>query len=288
MNVYWNRFTQIIKQFIVRLNPFNYSFSFVRYITSFFLSKPKPLVKDATEEYIEKQMTRYIKNIIPSEKNSQNIDQIFYNRENLNKVMESPNNVIELDWKSRVLIESTPRGTIIMLYDAYKEGFAYYSDLTGIPYKLLNAVAAKYTIVYRCRDFFIDEVAIPNNPSPFLNIIHDENKNEKIKKRSTMVDTISEQSPFVKYRQSQSSKHNTSSTSLQDKVTNKFLYRGKIHNFNPIQPFKKHTAPIKQIKTQFDKYFESESEAQSNLMSRTNPSASGMLSYKTFKTKILS
>ena len=57
----------------------------------------------------------------------------------------------------RVLIEATPRGNVIMFYNPYKLGFSYYSDSTGIPYPILNAVAMKYVTVFYCRNFFVDE-----------------------------------------------------------------------------------------------------------------------------------
>jgi hypothetical protein len=63
---------------------------------------------------------------------------------------------IEKKWKSRILIASTPRGNVYMHYDIYKGAFAYYSD-TNLPYVIASAVAARYVIVFACRDLFLDE-----------------------------------------------------------------------------------------------------------------------------------
>jgi hypothetical protein len=63
---------------------------------------------------------------------------------------------IEKKWKSRILLASTPRGNVYMHYDIYKGAFAYYSD-TNLPYLIANAVAARYVIVFACRDLFLDE-----------------------------------------------------------------------------------------------------------------------------------
>jgi hypothetical protein len=264
--------------------------NFVKYLISFFLpnKKPTPAIKDETELYIDKQMKRLVgcRSVEPNVSINANIDKTFYNREEFSKLMETPNNLLEREWQSRLLLETTPRGTIIMYYDAYKEGFAYYSDLTGIPYKLLNAIAAKYVHRFQCRDFFIDELALPNNPSPFLKLIHDEQKKEQTKKQtlmaSTLVDTATLTNPFVKLKQPMNLKPiiPTTTTTTKpniptttpDKVTNKFMYKGKIHNFNPLQPVKKRRPNQQKLPTQYDKFFDLEAEAQENL-----------LSYKTFK-----
>ena len=70
--------------------------------------------------------------------------------------------ILEKKWKSRILFECTPRGNIILLYDTYTEAFVYCIDTSGTPYKLLNAVAMKYVLTFRCRDFFVDENKIPD------------------------------------------------------------------------------------------------------------------------------
>lgn len=72
------------------------------------------------------------------------------------KEVQVKDNLLEQRWRRRLLIESTPRGNVIMYYDAFKRGFAYYAD-TFMPYGLLNAVAMKYVMTYSCRSFFVDE-----------------------------------------------------------------------------------------------------------------------------------
>ena len=124
-------------------------------------------------------------------KYNQNIDPLFYDRAAYKKLMEEPNNFLEKEWKSRILYENTPQGNIIMYYDVYKEGFVYYSDQTSIPYKLLNIVAMKYTMTYRCIDFYIDEQFIPNNPSFMIKFMHDEEQSENEKKQKIRKELLS-------------------------------------------------------------------------------------------------
>lgn len=53
------------------------------------------------------------------------------------------------------VMDTTPFGNVIMLYNNKKEAFEYYSDNT-IPYRFLETVARKYVITYFCRPLYID------------------------------------------------------------------------------------------------------------------------------------
>ena len=225
---------------------------------------------------------------------NQNIDPLFYDRAAYKKLMEEPNNFLEKEWKSRILYENTPQGNIIMYYDVYKEGFVYYSDQTSIPYKLLNIVAMKYTMTYRCIDFYIDEQFIPNNPSFMIKFMHDEEQSENEKKQKIRKELLSmnekinsssslkhsDNSPFVKFKSSTKTT-NTEDTTKTEKPTNyirnKFIYMGKVNNFSMIQK----TRVNKQQKNtptmyEYDDIFSKDMESQRNV-----------LSYKSFKSQNL-
>jgi hypothetical protein len=53
------------------------------------------------------------------------------------------------------IIESTPHGNVLMIYDNSKKSFKYYSD-NSIPYRYLEPVARKYVKQFNCRPIFID------------------------------------------------------------------------------------------------------------------------------------
>ena len=53
------------------------------------------------------------------------------------------------------VIENTPLGNVLMIYDTKKSSFRYYSDNT-IPYRYLETVARKYVKQFSCRPIFID------------------------------------------------------------------------------------------------------------------------------------
>ena len=109
---------------------------------------------------------------------NKNVEKIFYDKKQLVEILVQQNNELEKIWKSRILIEKSPRGNIIMYYDAYKQGFAYYSDTNGIPYNILNAVAMRYVINFQCRDFFMDnEYVDEQKESPLIKIYLEYEKN---------------------------------------------------------------------------------------------------------------
>lgn len=208
------------------------------------------IVKNPETIYIEKHTARFLKTFesslhqgddktIAINYNS-NIEPIFYNHTNFDKAIACLNNNIESIWRSRILIENTPRGNVLMFFDAFKSGFVYYSDQSGIPYKIINAVIMKYVIMYRCRDFFIDNYDTScDYISPFLAMRFEENNNEILKKRKVMngIQKNNEKLPFVKSKPTINSNSSVLSVPVisQDErvfVKNKVIYLGKLVNMN--------------------------------------------------------
>ena len=108
---------------------------------------------------------------------NQNIDPVYYNIARLRQALEeSSYEHEEKRWRSRVLVEYTPLGNIIMNYDVYRFGFSYYSDNNSLNYDLLNAVAMKYVKIFHCLDFFMDETFYD---SPLFDIFFAEKKRRR-------------------------------------------------------------------------------------------------------------
>jgi hypothetical protein len=57
--------------------------------------------------------------------------------------------------KNSYVMESTPQGNVLMIYDSNKGSFTYYSDKT-IPYRYLEVVGRKYVKLFGCRPLFVD------------------------------------------------------------------------------------------------------------------------------------
>lgn len=53
------------------------------------------------------------------------------------------------------VMEHTPAGNVLMIYDKERETFKYYSDNT-IPYRYLDVVARKYVKFFDCRPIFVN------------------------------------------------------------------------------------------------------------------------------------
>lgn len=146
------------------------------------LSRPPPpiTISSLSEDYMKVQKKRFLDsyNNTNTELANSNIEKCFYDLKLHSQTVEDVNNELEKTWKRRIMMETTPRGNIIMHYDAYKRGFVYYSDNSNIPYFVINAAIMKYVLLYKCRDFFIDDENVPENMiSPLLSIL---NKPEKM------------------------------------------------------------------------------------------------------------
>jgi len=217
-------------------------------------------IKDITEKYVEKHKAKFLKTFDENYPNkitiNFNIDAVYYSKKLFQEMLNDINNPLEKEWKTRLLFETTPRGNIIMFYDPYKLGFAYYCD-RYLPYDIINAVAMKYVVVFQCQHFFIDEHIVPEDkPSPLLKLLEEdkpekslentkETKNEKgdIEKLKT--------GPFAKFKNYNkvSSKitenKKNADKSEKQKERNKFINLGKICNFKLLQlPYKKKIVPV--------------------------------------------
>ena len=216
-----------------------YLFFYRIYIIFFPIVKPINIISilDLTNEYIELRTKRFLESFDKTIDYNTNIDKEFYNKDKYKKIIMNQSNILEINWKKRILFENTPRGNIIMYYDAYKQGFAYYSDSYNLPYGLLNVVAMKYVMTYYCRDFFMDDGVTPiDKASPLIKIHMDEPekkndvKKNNMKKTLNKINTLSQK--FSKQKNQQKSNQ-----IIEPSITNKnrFIYLGKIINFKFLQ-----------------------------------------------------
>lgn len=226
---------------------------------------------DADNKYILPIKTKFLEQLDNISSTTidfnQNIDPIFYDKKEFTELMKESNNYLEKIWRTRILFEKTSRGNIIMFYDPYKLGFSFFCDHKIISYDILNAAAMKYSTFFRCLDFFVDENINPKS-SPFIKIHFTE---EPKKKENTVENNISknEKNPFAKLKNyakesnpnekmmKQPLKNNNTSffsyfqkdtkketngepeKKEPEKMKNKFMYLGKINNFNITQPIPK-------------------------------------------------
>jgi hypothetical protein len=198
-------------------------------------------VVDPIIDYIEKQQTMLTKHADKTLLN-QHIDPVFYSKKDFQFMLCDSKNRHETLWKTRILFTATPRGNIIMYYDVYKLGFAYYSDTQSIPYAILNATAMKYVRQFQCLDFFMDDRVFPEfHVSLLISILLAEEKKTVENKNETSKNGVPKQGPFAKlknYSKKTGEEPETKSTDgIVPKIytTNRFICLGKIYNFKLLQ-----------------------------------------------------
>ena len=131
--------------------------------------------------------------------------------------------------------ETTPRGEILMYYDANNKEFVYYSNNKNLPYRTLDAVARKY-------------VCLHNVPSIYVDIREEVKRGfEKCKNKANCIETTTTPSPssslYAVYKNYKSGATATTSAAdinsvgknlkkviLKDNV-NKFIFKGRIDDF---------------------------------------------------------
>jgi len=221
-----------------------YLFFYRIYIIFFPIAKLKyvPSILDVTNEYIETRKRKFIESFDKTIDYNTNIEEEFYNKDKYKNTIIHPLNMLETNWKKRILFENTPRGNIIMYYDAYKQGFAYYSDSYNLTYGLLNAVAMKYVMTYYCRDFFMDDGITPiEKASPLIKIHMDEPEKKNDVKKNHMKKTLNKINTLTQNFSAQKNQQKMKQI-IEPPITNtnRFIYLGKIINFKFLQSESKH------------------------------------------------
>jgi len=61
-----------------------------------------------------------------------------------------------VELRNKSIVEETPEGNVIMLYNSDTESFWIYSKTKNISFRTLDAVARKYTIKYNCKQVCIN------------------------------------------------------------------------------------------------------------------------------------
>ena len=182
------------------------------------------------EKYIELQKNKFLLSFQDEPQShdwNSNIDPIIKDQTKLAELLKDNNNEFEKKWRSRILIENTPRGNVIMFYDIYKRGFSYYCDQAVMPYDIMNAVAMKYVLTFHCREFFLDSQILPTT-SPDNQV-----DAEKGKKPVQSAPAINNQA-FAKFKTYNNATKKAGISPENDKTINCFLHLGASRNWSPI------------------------------------------------------
>lgn len=226
-------------------------------------SKEAPLSIQKKEEarpnsiqvYFEKNHAQWKKSFENTDKDwNENMAPVLYTRGRaLQELLESSrDNELEIAWRRRVLMETTPRGNIMMYYDIFLDLFVYFSDEAMIPFDILNAAAMRYTLMFRCRDFFHDEKYLPVVPNKYMESKEKEKitivaSETKVNNRPSFLDDKS--APFLIPKRPKLPTI-TATRKIEDekkkkvvfsdrKYENRFKYMGKFANYSLLQKMHK-------------------------------------------------
>lgn len=193
----------IIRQILFILYRFFYM------VHGYFYIRPKKI--DYHKLYLEDQKQMFLTKYDASL--NSNID-VLYDFDKSKEIMKTNGNSLEKSWKTRllyqnVLLKNNNRVNVMMYYDPYKQGFAYYCDVY-VDYDALNILAMKYVRYFECMELFVDEKILNEvgGKSVFLEFI----KKDKIKSTLKV-------------------KNKLKNENADDFVKNKFIYLGKMLNF---------------------------------------------------------
>ena len=203
-----------------------------------------------TDIFISQQKEKFKK--LQREQLNSNIEPEFYDAEKYNNIIKEADNVLETQWRTRIMSKNTPRGPIYMHYDAYKQGFAYYCS-ENLSYRIVNSIAIDYVKTYHCYDFFVDENYFDDEYNHPLLEVHNPKQKTVNDPSNNKIPNV-KQGPFIQRKRNQSkelkkdtddvSKNNNATDKEQSekpqktqkpKHQNKFIYLGHPRNINFIK-----------------------------------------------------
>lgn len=223
--------------------------------------KQKLSTQESLTNIFDKSMKKY--KDFYNTSTSENIDPILYDYDKRKELFVDPDNTYEIQWKSRVMYQNTPRGNVLIYYNPYTLSFFYNSDEQVIPFSILEQLATRYVVMFRCKDFFIDPINCPDNK--MLDLLKKEE--DALKGKKLKVDDITKcvdkklvgndvfaslkdyRAPVSTKTVEKSTPSVTASSQTGSKVvlhnknySNKFVRIGKINEFNIL-----HLPPSKKV-----------------------------------------
>jgi hypothetical protein len=190
---------------------------------------------------------------------------------NLNYLLDTENGKLELLTKSKefannfvinqrlekliscYVIEMTPQGNVLMIYDSKKGSFKYYSDHV-IPYRYLEVVSRKYVKLFDCRPLYVDmeeELEIAEKRWEKERLEKERLEKEKLEKETNHSIVPEKKNVFAKFKSYNKEgahgrvnaavppKNSIPITKEQEKEkillkekANRFTYEGKLVNFS--------------------------------------------------------
>ncbi len=154
-----------------------------------------------------------------------------------------PKNLDELGYT--IMVETTPRGPILMCYNTKLEGFEYWSD-NDIPLVMLEAAARRYVTDNNCKEFYKPRTKInvvdAEQEEP---VINDEEESEAETKSEPETE---EDSVFIKRKKTDAQIKLEKQIAEEEPVT-RFIKKGRLADFKPKDLFKHFNFDEQVVKT---------------------------------------
>lgn len=136
--------------------------------------------------------------------------------------------------KYTIMVETTPRGTILLCYNYEIDGFEYWSD-NDIPLTMLETAARRYVTEYNCKQFYLprkktNDVDKEEEPVPV-----EELEIEPAPAQET--ETNPEDDVFIKRKKTEAQVKLEKQIAEEEPVT-RFIKKGKLVDFKPKELFK--------------------------------------------------
>ncbi len=219
-------------------------------------------------------------------------------KQSLSLESTSDNDVVTATAALDSIREITPRGEIIMCYDAETKSFNYYSNNKNIPYSTLDAVARKYVCLHKVPSIYVD-IRDEIQKGRDKNIKKEKKLKSEDNKTSSSSSSVVTKSLFAVFKNYKtgtgtgtnavpkyldSKDHNTIETAdggkeiiLKESV-NKFIYKGLVEEYDS-------DLKLKQLKSQQEYNENLNSNSNNECVDGCDKGASKNLSYSDFKNK---
>ena len=159
----------------------------------------QPIYMSVKDKYVNRMNIRFLS--MKKDNYNENITDLEHKTYDSREECISERKDVVEKWERRKLIENIGDCNILMQYDIERQAFVYFCDNRSLSYNVLNAVAMKFVLTFRCCDYFIDNtIEGYDNKSPFLKYKIQENKPDIKKRQETIFNDLSADSPFAKLK----------------------------------------------------------------------------------------
>ena len=154
-----NRIEEITKEIINLEKEIGEDFDSFNYVEDFHDEGDELIYENTLEERNNERRTKIqelqeeankVKTQIQSEEGIEELKE-----KSINQARQYVINIRLDKLKNCYVIEKTPIGNVLMIYEKARESFKYYSDC-NIPYRYLEVVGRKYVKLFGCRPIFVD------------------------------------------------------------------------------------------------------------------------------------